>query len=226
MKIIDLTLELYNGLRSFESHPPVKIEEQSTFATSKHRYEPPCNGFESRLITFSDHSGTHIDAPLHFIEGGQAANEMSLENTCGEAVLLDVSDLKSNDEPVTGDMLEKAEKTQNITVEENDIVLVKTHKLTWGKEGFHDIKTFHISAGEWLNLKKIKLVGIDLPNIDINENMKREVHLKLLGNNIYIVENLVNMDQLPKNKRFYFQALPLKLKNATASPVRAVAFIE
>lgn len=55
--------------------------------------------------------------------------------------------------------------------------------------------------------------------------MKREVHLKLLSAPIYIVENLVNLEQLPLHERFTFMALPLKLKNATASPVRAVAFI-
>ncbi|MGE6513850.1 hypothetical protein [Lysinibacillus sphaericus] len=56
--------------------------------------------------------------------------------------------------------------------------------------------------------------------------MKREVHLKLLSVPIYIVENLVNLEQLPLNDRFTFMALPLKLKNSTASPVRAVAYVK
>ena len=72
----------------------------------------------------------------------------------------------------------------------------------------------------------MKVVGLDLPNIDINDNMKREVHLEVLGANIYIVENLVNLDRLPKDRSFQFFAIPLKLKNATASPVRAIALVD
>jgi arylformamidase len=226
MKIIDLTLEIYDGLQSFASHPPIQIKEQSTFENSKHRYIPPCQGFESRLLSFSDHSGTHIDAPLHFIEGGESTSEMTVKKTTGLAIMLDVSDYKAPDESVTSEMLEKAEQEQGINVQKNDIVLIRTRKGTWGDEGFFYENSLAISAGEWLASKKVKTVGLDLPNIDVNDNMKREVHLELLGKNIYIVENLVNLDKLPKQSRFQFFALPLKLRNATASPVRAVAFVE
>ncbi|WP_197046617.1 cyclase family protein [Oceanobacillus salinisoli] len=225
MKIIDLTLEMYDGLQSFKSHPVIEIKKQSTFENSKDRYEWPCKGFESRLITFSDHSGTHIDAPLHFIEGGESTSEMDLEKTFGEALLLDVSDFKDPNEPVTSEMLDRAEEEQGIRVEKGDIVLIRARKGQWGDTSFFQEKAFAKSAGEWLTSKKIKSVGIDLANIDVNENMKREVHLEVLGKNIYIVENLVNLNQLPNNKRFQFVALPLKLKDGTASPVRAVAYV-
>ncbi|WP_164667754.1 cyclase family protein [Virgibacillus doumboii] len=226
MKLIDLTLELFDGLQSFKSHPPFEIKEHSTFENSGHRYILPCKGFESRLITFSDHSGTHIDAPVHFIEGGQTASDMTLENTMGAAVFLDISEFKTQDEAVTAEMLDKAEEKQGIHVQENDIVLVRTRKGTWGDDDFYEAKAFAKSAGEWLTSKKVKTVGLDLPNIDVNDNMKREVHMEVLGNNIYIIENLVNLEKLPKQKRFQFQALPLKIKNATASPVRAIAFVD
>ncbi|MBY7144536.1 cyclase family protein [Virgibacillus sp. NKC19-3] len=226
MKLIDLTLELYDGLQSFKSHPPFEIKEHSTFENSGHRYISPCKGFESRLITFSDHSGTHIDAPVHFIEGGETASDMTLDNTMGEAVFLDVSDFKSQDEAVTDAMMKSAEEKQGIQVRENDIVLVRTRKGTWGDENFDEAKSFAKSAGEWLTNKKVKTVGLDLPNIDVNDNMKREVHMEVLGKNMYIVENLINLEKLPKQRRFQFQALPIKMKNATASPVRAIAFVD
>lgn len=57
MNIIDLTLELHHGLRTYASHPSVSIAEESTFETSKDSYIPPAEGFESRMLTFSDHSG-------------------------------------------------------------------------------------------------------------------------------------------------------------------------
>ncbi|WP_085522738.1 cyclase family protein [Tuberibacillus sp. Marseille-P3662] len=226
MNVIDLTLELYDGLQSFASHPPVQIKEHSTFENSKDRYILPCKGFESRMLAFSDHSGTHIDAPVHFIEGGESASEMALEKTMGAGLLLDVSDFKGPDEAVTSEMLDQAEARQGVHVQEGDILLIRTRKGTWGDEGFFSEKAFARSAGAWITGKKVKTVGLDLPNIDVNDNMKREVHLEVLGKNIYIVENLVNLEKLPKQERFQFNATPLKMKNATASPVRAIAFVE
>lgn len=225
MKIIDLTLEIFDGLVSYTSHPPIAIQAESTFENSGHRYTAPCEGFESRFLRMSDHSGTHIDAPIHFIRDGESTAEMDLTKTYGAAVVLDVSSIKAPYEPVTADMLTKAEQRQGITVQSGDIVLVRTRTAQWGEGDFFAEHAFATCAGDWLLEKQVKCIGLDLANIDVHDNMKREVHLKLLSVPIYIVENLVNLEQLPLHERFTFMALPLKLKNATASPVRAVAFI-
>lgn len=226
MKLIDLSLEIYDGLRSYTSHPPIAIAEESTFENSRHRYVAPCEGFESRMLKMSDHSGTHIDAPLHFMSNGESTSEMDLSQAYGKALLLDVSDFKNPFQAVTREMLEEAENRQGITVQPNDIVLTRTRKLDWGEGSFYEEHAFAPCAGDWLLEKQVKCVGLDLANIDIHDNMMREVHLKLLSVPVYIVENLVNLHQLPLNEHFTFMALPLKLKNATASPVRAVAFIK
>lgn len=226
MKIMDLSLEIYDGLRSYTSHPPIAISEESTFENSGSRYIAPCEGFESRMLKMSDHSGTHIDAPLHFMRNGESTSEMDLSKAYGKAVLLDVSDFKGPYEAVTREMLDEAENRQGITVQPDDILIVRTRKLKWGEGDFYEEHAFAPSAGDWIVERKVKCVGLDLANIDIHDNMKREVHLKLLSIPVYIVENLVNLDQLPLNESFTFMALPLNLKNATASPVRAVAFVD
>ncbi|RPF54254.1 cyclase family protein [Aquisalibacillus elongatus] len=226
MKIVDLTLEIYDGLETFKSHPSISIKEHSTFENTKDRYLPPSEGFESRLLSFSDHSGTHIDAPLHFIRDGESTSEMKLEKTMGRAVFLDLSDIKSPDEPVTADMLDQIEQSQGVQVEKDDIVLVRTRKGEWGDDTFFSDKAFAKSAGEWLTSKKVKSVGLDLANIDVNDNMRREVHMEVLGHNTYIIENMVNLEKLPTDRKFTFHATPLKLKNATASPVRALAILD
>ncbi|MET0960887.1 MAG: cyclase family protein, partial [Psychrobacillus psychrotolerans] len=181
MKLIDLSLEIYDGLRSYTSHPPIAIAEESTFENSGHRYVAPCEGFESRMLKMSDHSGTHIDAPLHFMRDGESTAEMDLSKTHGEAVLLDVSDFKDPFHAVTREMLEDAEKRQGIIVQPNDIVLTRTRKLAWGEGSFYEEHAFAPSAGDWLVEKQVKCIGLDLANIDIHDNMMREVHLKLLS---------------------------------------------
>ena len=186
---------------------------------------PPCEGFESRFLEMSDHSGTHIDAPLHFIRGGNSTSEMDLSRCMGRAVCIDVTPYKGVKDEVTSDMLNQAVAAQNLVVEPDSIVIIRTRTGEWGSEGFFEEGAFHVSVGDWLIEKKVKCIGLDLANIDTHDNMSRSVHMKILPKDIYIVENLVNLDALPKNSVFEFVALPLKLKNATASPVRAIAIV-
>ena len=78
------------------------------------------------------------------------------------------------------------------------------------------------SAADYLSSKKINLVGIDSPSIDVGSNKEFSVHKILSKNNIIIVENLANLEKI-KSPKFKFIALPLKLKDATGSPIRAIA---
>lgn len=226
MNYIDLTLELHDGLVTYQSHPPISIKPSSTFESSGHRYIPPCIGFQSSMIAFSDHSGTHVDAPSHFLKDGGSVESMDIRKLLGNGLLLDVTPWKNPDEPVTAEMLKEAERTQGLYVEKGDIVLIRTWKGQWGEEGFFEAKALDASAGHWLAEKEIHVVGLDLPNIDIHDNMKREVHLALLSKEICIVENLVNLDKVPKHSRFIFMGMPLKLRGATASPIRALVILD
>ena len=79
-----------------------------------------------------------------------------------------------------------------------------------------------VSAAKYLTSKKINLVGIDSPSIDLGNEKKFSVHQILSKNNILIVENLANLAKIPGNY-FKLVVLPLKLKDATGSPVRAIA---
>ena len=82
-----------------------------------------------------------------------------------------------------------------------------------------------VSAANYLASKKINLVGIDAPSIDLGLDSKFSVHHILAKNNILIVENLANLDKI-NSPNFHLVIAPLKLKNATGSPVRALAFVE
>lgn len=79
-----------------------------------------------------------------------------------------------------------------------------------------------LSSAKYLSSKKINLVGIDSPSIDLGKDESFCVHHVLSKNNILIVENLANMNKINSNE-FNFTILPLKLKDATGSPVRAMA---
>ena len=78
------------------------------------------------------------------------------------------------------------------------------------------------SAAKYLASKNTNLIGIDSPSIDLGKDESFRVHNILSKNNILIVENLTNLNKI-FTKEFNFTILPLKLKDATGSPVRAIA---
>lgn len=224
MKYVDLTAKLYEGLETFPSHPKITIINFSTNAWSRARYVPPCDGFNSKLFMMSDHGGTHVDSPRHYFPDRPSIDELPLDHFMGEAVFIDVSH-KAVDEPVTPQMVEEAMIAQKVEIRPGDMVLFRCWPKEWLAEGFHECKALAPEMGAWLVEKKIKLAGLDLANIDMNENMSRTVHMALLPRNILVIENLTNFESLTKN-RFVFMALPLKIEGLTGSPIRAVAIEE
>ncbi len=221
MKIIDLTLPLTEGLLTNPTHPKTIVTDHVTHWFTAPRYQLPCKGYASKLVLISDHIGTHLDAPLHFIEDGATIDQVPLEDTLGEAVLIDVSD-KPADQPVEVAMLEKSLAKTNSEIKAGDIVLLRVWPGEWNDPGFFQAAGISLPASRWLADKKIKCVGLNLANADTGSDMQRPCHMELLGRGVGIIENLVNLDKLTKT-RFFFIGLPLNIAGLTASPIRAVA---
>src|SRR5579875_2505100 len=199
MKIIDLTLKLYDGLKTFSSHPKFTVLDQVTFEFSAPRYEAPCEGFASKLLIGSDHGGTHVDAPSHFIKGGKDIDEIPPEQLLGSAVCIDVSD-KDQHAVVDGDMLAKKCKEHNLEIKSGDIVLLRTFPGNWGEGEFHRWQGIGDDGAAWLQEKGIKVLGVDLGVADEVGNPHRPVHMRMLGSEILLIENLVNLN-LVANQR-------------------------
>ena len=82
-----------------------------------------------------------------------------------------------------------------------------------------------VSAAKYLASKKLNLIGIDSPSIDMGKDAEFSVHHILAKNDILIVENLTNLEKI-RSIIFHLITTPLKLKNATGSPIRAIALID
>jgi arylformamidase len=221
MKIVDLTLRLKDGLKTFASHPKFTLLDQVTFDFSAPRYELPCEGFASKLLIVSDHGGTHVDAPSHFIKGGKDIDGVALEQLIGSAVCIDVSD-KAKDAVIDSDLLKKKCAAHHIDLRAGDIVLLRAFPGAWGEDGFHSWQGINDDGAAWLQAQGIKALGMDLGVVDEVGNPQRPVHMRMLGAEILLMENLVNLDQVA-NQRFLFVGLPLNIEGATASPIRAIA---
>lgn len=159
------------------------------------------------------HIGTHVEAPSHLNlegkEGGRSVSEFPAERWIGEAVVLNFSGkkpLKSTGQPITASDLEG--------VKEGDIVLMWSPYPEYGDEAPYISK----GAAQHLIRKRIKQLG--LMGVRLGE-----AHNPLLKNDIPIIEGLVNLDKIGKDRVFYI-GLPLRWYGLDACAIRAVALEE
>ena len=215
MKVIDLTLTVSNKIPTFPGSP------QPNFIPWENIKE---DGYNLELLFLSTHTGTHMDAPHHFLEKGAKIHEISLKKLVSEAVL--IQSRKKSNESITKTDIQKFEKKHG-KIDGFSSVIFSTgwQRNLQKKYYFTESPGLAVSAAKYLASKKISLVGIDSPSIDVGTDPKFSVHQIFAKKGMLIVENLANLDKI-KSSTFHLVVLPLKLKNATGSPVRAIAFVE
>ncbi len=213
MKCVDLTLTISKDLPMFPGSPTPNFIPWSSLKE---------DGYNLELVFLSSHSGTHIDAPFHFLQNGAKIHKIPLERLVIDAILIKI---KKGKKIITRQDIEDFEKN-NFLIPKKSTVIFHTD---WSKnlnKNFYFTKNpgLSLSAAKYLVSKKINLIGIDSPSIDLGTDEKFSVHQILSKNNILIVENLINLEKI-HTTQFRFVVLPLKLENATGSPVRALAII-
>lgn len=179
-RLIDLTKPIYNEMPIYPGDPEVSIRRMCSYKDQ---------GYIIQKLSFGNHTGTHIDLPLHMIEGGKSGEDYPVGSFFGLAVKF----------------VAKVPKSMDAYKQYHVVILDKVHISE------REIAII-VSSG-------IKIVGL-VDGCDIAVPMIK----KLLQNNILVVNDLINLDLLPKS--FYFSAFPLLIKHGDGSPVRAVAYLE
>ena len=215
MKIIDLTLTISNKIPAFPGSP------QPNFIPWEKIKD---DGYNLELLFLSSHTGTHLDAPYHFLEKGSKIHEISLKKLVSEAVL--IKSRKKRNETITKTDIQKFEKKHGEIESFSSVVFWTGWQRNLQKDNYFTKNPgLSVSAANYLASKKVSLVGIDSPSIDLGTDSKFSVHQIFAKKGILIVENLANLEKI-KSSKFHLVVLPLKLKGATGSPVRAIAFVE
>lgn len=177
-------------------------------------------------ISMDEHSGTHIDAPSHFIADGPAhygIDQVPLEQLFGRAAAIEAG----NVEPGTAlgrDAIESWEADHG-AIEPGDAVLVHFGwDQRWGSEEFLlDWPGLGADAAEYLVGKQVRMVGTDALSMDTYESTDFPAHYTLLGNRVLIAENLDRVGELPAFS--YLICLPLRIGDGSGSPVRPIALV-
>ncbi len=207
--VVDLSLPLRHGMSGYPGYPGYDTEQLQQYET---------DGKVSHRIEMNTHQGTHIDAPAHFIDGGQTVEELSLETLQGPARVVDLRAYRG--EAITAETLRT--EASNLTANRVLLLTGDVDARFDGQQFFDSAAVLTADAAGWLIDRDVSLVGNDFLTEGIETN-DRPVHHALLGEQIPIVEYLCNSDVIVDQTTVEFRCLPLHTPGLEASPVRAVA---
>lgn len=213
---------------------------------SKFTLQPLENGINAAGYFYSaftfcapEHGGTHLDAPIHFSQTGQTADKLTLDQLIGRAVVIDIKDQTQADRDyrLTRDEV-LAFETLNGSIEPGAIVLLRTGwsrfwpdaKQYLGDDTPGDASKLSFpsyseeAARLLVDERKVAALGVDTASIDYGKSQDFMVHRIAAAQNVFGLENLTALDQLPVKGTTIF-ALPMKIEGGSGGPVRVVAVV-
>lgn len=202
MKIYDVTMKIDEQIqvyKNIESKKPIF----KTVADFKE------NGHHETDVTFNVHTGTHIDFPLHMIEGGKNSTSLDIHRFIREVKVFDLSHVN--------ECITKSD-VENLNIQEGDFVLFKT------KNSFEETFNFHFifvreDAATYLASKKIRGVGVD--GLGIERDQKgHPTHLVLMHQDIDIIEGL-RLKEV-KEGTYFMYALAVPFLGLDALPMSII----
>jgi arylformamidase len=195
MEIIDISVPVRTGMVTYPGDPEVRLERVKAIA----------DGESANLSTLDlgVHSGTHVDAPLHFIDGAGGADELPLDVLNGPCEVVEAAAL---DESAVGAVPEGAER----------VVFKTPNSELWAQDAFPEtFERLDGAAARALIERGIRLVGVDYLSVG-----DEDVHRVLLGAGVVPVEGLDLRGVEPGS--YELHCLPLRLVGSDGAPARAI----
>ena len=207
-RVIDISVPTRVGMHSFPGDPTVTITPVRQLEQGD-----PCN---LSLLTMGSHTGTHVDAPYHFLKHGARLGEVSLDRMIGSAVVVDLCGRRSID----------ADALASAPLQRGDLLLCRTdNSWKWDAPGFQeDFVYLTLSAAEFAVERGLGAVGLDYLSIEEFGSASFPVHHTLLGNGVFVIEGLDLKHVQPG--RYTLVCLPLKCPDLDGAPARAVLLTE
>lgn len=205
-KWIDISISLKSGMVHWPGDPAVSIKRVLNINKGD-----DCN--VSRL-SIGSHTGTHMDAPLHFLRKGKGLDQMPLDATIGPARIIEIKDQESI----------KAEELKTHKIQRGERILFKTINSRYRKSNKFRKNFIYIAqdGARYLARKHVCVVGIDYLSVGGFYKDSLETHRALLRAGIWIIEGL-NLSKVKAGK-YDLVCLPLKILNSDGAPARAVLY--
>jgi kynurenine formamidase len=225
---VDLSHALYEGFPTFSGDKWFTVEQLVTFAKDK---------VNLNRWTIVEHSGTHMDAPIHFSADGMTADLIPINDLIVPVAVINIAAraAENADTALTPDDI-KAWESKNGQLPDGCCVVMNSgwHKLVGDpkftgndNEKKNHTPGFHVEAAQFLmSERNVKGIGVDTLSLDtgLNSGGQFPVHYEWLGGGRWGVECLANLDAIPETGARLFLGIP-KVKGATGGPTRAIALI-
>jgi len=204
--IYDLTVPITNSMLVWPGDPPVRLLPKSHFSRDK------SHTVKLTAIEMGSHTGTHIDAPYHMVEGGKRLHEIPLEQWTGNATVFEITGVRSI----------RLADLDKLKWDGVDKVLFKTDNSQHWQDGkfYEEFVYLEPEAAAFLVERGIQLAGIDYLSIDKFKSENHPTHFALLTQDVVILEGL-NLGEVEEGKYRFF-ALPLNLHDADGAPARVI----
>lgn len=213
-RVVDLSRRVDDATQVYPGDPEVRLEPATTLAA---------HGVNVLGVHIGSHSGTHVDAPYHFVEDGARIDELDPRLFVGPAAVLDVRG-KGRRERVTAEDLRPYENRLYGGV----IAVVRTGwEEHYGTPLYYDHPFLDRGAAQLLLDAGVRTVAVDALNVDatVLEGEQPDgypAHHLILGAGGVIAENLANLGAIDFPEPL-ISLLPIKLGGSDGAPVRAVA---
>ncbi len=211
-RVHDLTATLQTHMATWPTSP-LPVFEPTAFNAR--------DGVAAERIVCSSHTGTHVDAPYHFVEGGRTIDAIPPEDLVGPAVVLDLR------AEIDGTLLRRASLERHWPKGPAPaFVLLRTD---WSQQRaptrryLYDFPGLEVSAAEFLVERGIRAVGTDTLSIDPYANSQFEAHKILLSQGIWIIEALDHLDRLREGVVYTLVVGPLKIGGGSGAMSRVLA---
>jgi arylformamidase len=209
MKIIDVTLALRSDMPTWPGEPGPRITPHSQIAEGK-----PAN---VSILTFANHTGTHVDPPLHMLADGYGVDELPLEALLGPARVIGYESAAH----ISGQWLDRQRIPRTVT----RFVFRTLNSDLWrapNREFRKDFVALDETAGQWLADHGAVLVGVDYLSVEPFGSSPKghPVHKTLLRRGAVIIEGL-DLHQVEPGD-YEIVCLPLKVLRGDGAPARVV----
>ena len=209
--MIDLSHPLENGMPVYPGTEPPALVDVAAI-------DP--DGFREKRLAICSHTGTHVDAPAHILPGAATLDQLPVAHFFGRALLLDCTHKGGAGVSLANLLAHEAD------IRAHEFVILPTGwSRYWGEPlYFQGYPVLAADAARWLAGQGLKGLGLDAISVDPVDAVDLTVHTLLLKAGMVIVENLTHLSALPRPS-FHFCCLPLNIRDADGSPVRAVAML-
>ena len=202
---IDISVPIYSGMVHWPDNPPVNIERIMDLSHG--------DAANVSKIELGAHTGTHMDAPRHFLSDGVGLDEMPLDATIGLARVISIEHTQA--------ILPAELEAHNLQAGERVLFRTLNSERCWKTDQFvEDFVYISAAAAQFLVEKKVRTVGIDYLSVGGYVYDGVETHQILLSAGIWLIEGL-NLSAV-KPGTYEFICLPLRILGADGAPARAI----